>query len=89
MQTPEQCTDEAREHLEKSLAIFKEIGDVRGEASCYGMLGAVYQSVGEYDKAENLFKKSLAITKKICDRPGEAFSCQRLGVFYYSVGKYD
>ena len=42
--------DKAREHLEKSLLITKEIGDREGEAVSYGKLGAVY-AVNEYDKA--------------------------------------
>lgn len=37
--------------LEKSLANQKEIGNRTGEASRYVNLGAVYQSVDEYDKA--------------------------------------
>ena len=38
--------DKAREHLEKSLAIKKEIGHRKGEASCYLNLGVVYKSLG-------------------------------------------
>lgn len=37
--------------LKKSLANQKEIGNRTGEASRYVNLGAVYQSVDEYDKA--------------------------------------
>ena len=43
--------EKAREHLEKSLAIRKEIGERNGEAASYANLGFVYQSVGEFEKA--------------------------------------
>ena len=56
------------EHLQKSLAIQKEIGDRNGEAACYTNLGIVYQSVGEYEKAMEHLQKSLAIQKEIGDR---------------------
>ena len=66
--------DKAREYLEKSLAIKKEIGDRNGEANCYLHLGNVYRSFLEYDKKREYVEKSLAIKKEIGDRNGEA-SC--------------
>ena len=81
--------DKARENLEKSLAIRKEIGDRKGEASCYGDLGTVYSLFGEYGKAREHLQKSLAITKEIGDRNGEGTCYEKLGVVYRSVGEYD
>ena len=66
--------DKAREHLEKSLAIHKDIGDRNGEAASYGGLGNVYLAVGEYEKASYYNKKSLAISKNIGDRQKVALS---------------
>ena len=37
--------------------MMKEIRDRNGEASCYGNLGNVYQSVGEYEKAKEHLQK--------------------------------
>ena len=70
------------EHLQKSLAIQKEIGDRKGEAASYTTLRAVYKSVGEYEKAIRHFQKSLAIEKEIGDRNGEAASYTNLGAVY-------
>ena len=69
--------------------IRREIGDRNGEASCYGSLGNVYTSVGEYDKAREHFQKSLVIMKEIGDRNGEACCYTSLGNVYASVGEYD
>ena len=63
--------EKAREHLEKSLAIQKEIGNRNGEASSYANLGIVYQSVGKYEKAREPLEKSLAIQKKKLEREME------------------
>ena len=81
--------EKAREHLEKSLAIQKEIGDRNGEATSYANLGAVYGSVGEYEKAREHLEKSLAIQKEIGDRNGESSSHGNLGNVYLSVGEYE
>jgi len=51
----------ARSYLEKALAISKETGDRKGEASCYGNLGNGFLSLGEYGKAQAYHEKALAI----------------------------
>ena len=81
--------EKAREHLEKSLAIKKEIGDRNGEATSHGKLGNVYLSVGEYEKAREHLEKSLAMRKEIGERNGEASSHGNLGNVYQSVGEYE
>ena len=81
--------EKAREHLDKSLVITKEIGDRNGEATCYSNLGTVYGSVGEYEKAREHLEKSLVITKEIGDRNGEATCYSNLGNVYLSVGEYE
>ena len=52
--------EKAREHLEKSLAIQKEIGDRAGEATSLINLGNVYNAVGEDNKPSHFLEKSLA-----------------------------
>ena len=64
--------EKAKEHLEKSVVIQKEIGDRSGEATSYANLGAVYTAVGEYEKAREYLEKSVVIQKEIGDRNGEA-----------------
>ena len=54
----QQNTYQAKKLSEKVLLISKEIGDRKGEACCHGNLGAVCQSVGEYEKAIEHLEKS-------------------------------
>jgi len=81
--------EKARDYLEKSLAIRKEIGNRNGEAASYAGLGNVYESVGEYEKAREHFEKSLAIHKEVGDRNGEATSYGNLGNVYQAVSEYE
>ena len=48
----------------------------------------MYQSVGEYQKAEEYCLKSLWIQRKIGDRQGEASSYYSIGRLFLSLGKY-
>ncbi|RMX61005.1 hypothetical protein pdam_00014174, partial [Pocillopora damicornis] len=43
--------DKAKEYYQKVLVISTEISDIGGEGSCYGNLGAVFKSLGQYDMA--------------------------------------
>ena len=76
----------AEEYLKKALVISKEIGDRKGEATCYGNLGSVYKSLGQDGKAEEYQKKALFIRKGIDDREGEATCYGNLGTVYESLG---
>ena len=58
-----------------------EIGDKIGEASSYGNLETVFQSVVEYDKAI----KYSTIRIQIGDKEGEAADYGNLGILYLSV----
>ena len=60
----------------------------KGEAACYGNLGSVSESLGEYGKAEEYQRKALAIRKEIGDRDGEAASYGNLGTVYLYLGEY-
>ena len=66
----------------------RELRDMRGEATACGNLGWVFQSVGEYVKAEEYLRKALEIQIKIGDRKGEGTSYGNLGIVFQSVGKY-
>ena len=67
--------------------IRKEIGDKQGEASSYGNLGTVFQSLGEYVKAEEYQQKALVITKEIGDKTNEASCYGNLGTVFKSLGE--
>ena len=78
----------AEEFQRKALALRKEIGDRRGEATCYGNLGNVYQSLAEYGMAEEFQRKALTIMKEIGHKQGEAKCYGNLGRLFNSLGKH-
>ena len=65
-----------------------EIGDRAGEALDYGNLGTVFQSLSNYDKAQEHYKIALAIRMEIGDRAGEAANYGCLGTLFQSLGNY-
>ena len=79
---------EAKEYLEKALAIRIQIGDKRRRSSTYGNLGTVFKSLGEYHKAKEYLEKALAIRIQIGDKEGEAADYGNLGTVFKSLGEY-
>ncbi len=61
----------------------------RSEASCYGNLGTVYQSLGNYERARKYHEKALPIKKEVGDRKGEAACYENLGTLYQIAGLYE
>ena len=53
--------DKAIEHLQNALVITAKIGDKKGKASCYGRLGTVFKSLGQYTtRLKSISKKRLS-----------------------------
>ncbi|KAL9986390.1 hypothetical protein ACROYT_G000533, partial [Oculina patagonica] len=77
------------ECFEKALAIKIKIGDRAGEASCYGNLGNVFQSLGEYNKAKEYYEKALGIIIETGERKQEASCYRNLGTVFQYLGEYD
>ena len=75
--------------MEKALAINIEINNRNGEASCNLVLGSLFQSLGQYDKAREHLEKSVAIRVEIDDRGGEVLSYVNLGALFQSLGEYN
>ena len=80
--------DKAKEYLQKALDIGTEIGDKKGEASCYGNLGTVFKSLGQYDRAKEYLQKALVITTEIGYKEGEAGALANLGFMFRTVGDF-
>lgn len=71
----------ARELLEQSLCLFRELEDDRGVASLLGNLGDLAAMVGEYDRAVTLTRQSLAILERLHDPQSTAWQLLNLGAF--------
>ena len=76
---PRKCVSICRRNMPRLKNIFikhlpsrQKLATEHGEATCYGNLGNVFQSVGEYAKAEEYIHKALTINTEIGDRNGEA-----------------
>ena len=52
-------------------------------------LGIVFQSRGNYDKAQDYYKKALAIRLEIAHREGEAADDGNLGRLFDLLGEHD
>ena len=59
--------DKAIAELNKSLSVYSEINDERGEAEALGSLGAIYFEI-EYDKCNYFYTEALAKREKVDDK---------------------
>ena len=80
--------EEAKQFSEKALRIMIETRNTHGKGACYGNLGVIFQSVGQYTKAEEYLQKSLTISKEVRDKSGQASGYGNLGTVFLSVGQY-
>lgn len=70
---------EARGHAEKVLKLAKNIGDEKGAATAYHLLGWIAQSTGSYEEASDWYQKVLQIAERHGDQAGVAFTFGLLG----------
>ncbi len=66
-------------HLERSLAIRREIGDRVGEAQAANNLADAYQSLGRTEDALELYRRALALNREAGNRYGEGVALVNLG----------
>jgi tetratricopeptide (TPR) repeat protein len=77
------------EPLVKLLEKTMEITEDKTNAAELHSLGIVFQSLGEYKKAEELYKRSLDISKKLGDKKGIARSLYHQGMIHQLRGEYE
>jgi DNA-binding CsgD family transcriptional regulator/tetratricopeptide (TPR) repeat protein len=54
----------ARERLEDSLALYRQVGDRRGAATCLRSLGHTFLELGDWERAEALLEEGLALARE-------------------------
>lgn len=79
----------ARNSMEQSIAIRREIGDMAGLAGTLNALGLVAQARGEPDQAMRLYEEGLAIQREIGNTRGVAGTLLNLGVLALHRGDID
>lgn len=68
--------------------VYRQIGDLIGEAIAMANLGGAYESLGDYSQAMEHFQQALPIFRQAGHRNGEAGALSGLGNVYGSLGEY-
>jgi DNA-binding SARP family transcriptional activator/tetratricopeptide (TPR) repeat protein len=79
---------QAAEHHQQALTLFREIGDRSGEADALGNLGLAYWNQGHFQQAVEHQQQALILAREIGDRYGEASALTSLGFVYRRQGYY-
>jgi len=80
---------DAREALDEALGIFRELGDLRGQALAINYLGVLRYAVGEYRDSEDYLGEALALYRSLGDRHGQAEVICDIGRMTVYLGNYE
>jgi diguanylate cyclase (GGDEF)-like protein len=73
---------------QQAISLFQSLGDDRGEADAYNLIGNIYDRKGQYNEAIEYHHKSLVIRRRIGDRNGEAGSLNNIGIAYTQMAQF-
>jgi len=73
--------------LERTLPIYREGRDTRGEANALGNIANCYLVLGENEKALEYYNKALPLEKELGDRSAEAYVLVGIGRVYNKLGQ--
>jgi predicted ATPase/class 3 adenylate cyclase len=79
---------QGREQLAESLAIFREIGDVRGIGNVLWAMGSADMFAGHFDKALPVFVEAREAFRSVGDKTMEAWALHMAGVLDTQLGNY-
>ena len=79
----------AREPLEQSLTLFRQLGDRSGEASVLKGLGMGFTNQGSHAQAIDLFHAALAMAREKDDKPGLASTLNLVAGCFYEMGELE
>ncbi len=79
---------DAIEWFKKALFVHILLQDKKTVGACYGNIGTIYYSLGDYQKAIEYLEKRLQIASEIKDREGEGRANGNLGNVYDSIGEH-
>jgi tetratricopeptide (TPR) repeat protein len=81
--------DESLACFNQGLALFREVGDRRGEAYCLHNLGLIHGDRGQFQAALDWFDQAEPIFKELADRQGEAFILLNKGHILREERRYE
>jgi tetratricopeptide (TPR) repeat protein len=82
-------SERAREQIEISLALAREVGDRRIESTTLAQLGILAFQRGRYGEARNFYRQALAMARAIGDRAVESGVINNLGEAETVLGNYE
>ncbi|QKZ15053.1 tetratricopeptide repeat protein [Spirosoma sp. KUDC1026] len=80
---------EANEYYQKSLTIFRKIGNTFEECILLNNISQIHDAIGNYDLALSYLQQSLALQDDIGDSDLEASILNNIGQIYYVWGDYN
>ncbi len=80
---------ESLNYLQKSLAIFEELGDKKEEARALQAIGVAYGLQRRNELAVESYEKSLALSEEVGDRKLTALILNSIGLAHSSMGHYE
>ncbi len=80
---------EALQTAQESLQLFEEIGDTRGIADCYNVLGNTNAMDNDLERSLEYYKKSLDLFAKLGDIDALSRGLSNVGRVNYMLGNYD
>ena len=78
---------EARTHYDRARALFKEVGDRKGEANAMSGLGDALRWLSRYEEARAQHERALSIRREIGDKDGETTSTTDMGIVLMDLGR--
>ncbi len=72
---------------EEALPLYRAVGDKKAEAVTLLGIGAVYDAIGEKQKALEFYNQSLPLTRATGDKAGEAVTLNNIGAVYNALGQ--
>jgi DNA-binding SARP family transcriptional activator/Tfp pilus assembly protein PilF len=79
---------EAEDAAREAAAIYQEIGDKQGQATCLNNMGLVCRNTGRYAEALQHHREALALRLEIGHRQGQAICLYSVGLVYMAMGQY-
>ncbi|MFN7201387.1 MAG: tetratricopeptide repeat protein, partial [Aphanizomenon sp.] len=78
---------QAIQKWQEARLLYRAVGDRRGEATTLNNIGAVYDALGEKQKALDFYNQALPIRRAVGDRRGEAITLNNIGGVYDDLGE--
>ena len=80
--------DTAMIYWQRSLRLFKELGDRKGAGQVLGNMAIVYHRQGDYVRSIEYHTESLQIAEELNDSTRAAQTRTNIGILLYAQGKY-